>query len=372
MLKLNNETKIALLAIAAVALAIWGFKFLKGINILTTSRTFYVRYDNVDQLRASSPVFIKGLQVGMVKRLYIDKADDKTIIAELNIDTDADVPKDAIAQIVGLTLMGGKAIELVITHPCDGDGCAKSGDYLQGGFKSFLQSVVGEPGQIDVYTEKLKYALTTVWDSIADPNDPQGMGRSLVALEKTLVNMEQVSMQLSRLLSASSAGFAATANNTAELTKALNGNSKDISNTLANLSVLSQQLKDAGLDQSSKKATAAIDSVTVSLAALRNTLAATGRTVSRVDTLAQGLLQGKGSAGKVLTDEELYANLVRTSRQLQLFVQDLRLNPKRYTTVKLKVFGKNKTKKYENPLDDPAYQLMVDSLEREYSKRIKN
>jgi hypothetical protein len=40
MFKLNNETKIAILAIAAVALAIWGFKFLKGINVLTTAKIF--------------------------------------------------------------------------------------------------------------------------------------------------------------------------------------------------------------------------------------------------------------------------------------------------------------------------------------------
>jgi len=372
MFKLNNETKVALLAIAAIALAIWGFKFLKGINILTTSRTFYVKYDNVDQLRPSSPVFIQGLQVGMVKSLYIDKNDDKTIIAVLNIDTDADIPKDAVAVIIGQSLMGGKAVELVITHPCNGDDCAESGDYLIGGTKSFLRSILGEPGELDAYTEKLQRGLTTVWDSIADPNDPRGVGRSLLALEKSLNNIEQVTLKLSHLLDASSKGVTATANNTAELTRVLSTNSDDISKTLENLSAISEQLKNAGLDKSTQKATQALDSITLSLSALRATLGVTGKTVSRVDTLAQRLLQGKGLAGKTLTDEELYDNLVRTSRHLQLLVQDLRLNPKRYNTVKLKIFGKNKTPDYNNPLEDPAYQLMIDSLERNYSKQLKN
>jgi hypothetical protein len=62
---------------------------------------------------------------------------------------------------------------------------------------------------------------------------------------------------------------------------------------------------------------------------------------------------------------------VRTSRQLQLLMQDLRLNPKRYNTVKLKLFGKNKTGDYENPLEDPAYQHLIDSLEREYSRKLQ-
>lgn len=371
MFKLNYETKIALLAIAAVALGFWGFQFLKGINVLTTSRVFYVRYDNVDQLQTSAPVFIKGLQVGMVKDLYVDSKDDKTIIAVLNIDKDVDIPKDAVATIIGLSLMGGKAVEIVITRPCEGKECAQSGDYLPAASKSFLQTVVGDPSQIDMYTERLKMGLTAVWDSIADPNDPQGVGRSLVALERSLLNIERVTGQLGMLLDKSAGGIVATANNTAELTRVLSANSAEISQTMRNLSILSEQLKSAGLDQSAAKATQAIDSIRLSLSTLRNTLEITGRTVSRVDTMAQNLLAGQGTAGKALSDAELYYNLSRTSRHLYLFLQDLRLNPKRYTTVKLKVFGKNKTKGYDNPLDDPAYQMLVDSLEKAYSRKVK-
>ena len=134
MFKVSNEVKVAILAIIAVALGFWGFKFLKGINVLTPAKTFYVKCDNVDQLRPSSPVFIKGFQVGMVKDMYIDKTDDKTIIAVLNIDRGIDIPKDAVATIIGLSLMGGKAIEIVINGPCHGD-YAESGDYLKVGSK---------------------------------------------------------------------------------------------------------------------------------------------------------------------------------------------------------------------------------------------
>ena len=108
--------------------------------------------------------------------------------------------------------------------------------------------------------------------------------------------------------------------------------------------------------------------MTLSLRALRGTLATTTGTLSRVDTLAQNLVRGKGLVGKTLTDEELYNNLVSSSRHLQLLLQDLRMHPGRYTRVKL--FGKGK--KYVNPIEDPAYQILVDSLERDYSKKLKN
>ena len=50
-------------------------------------------------------------------------------------------------------------------------------------------------------------------------------------------------------------------------------------------------------------------------------------------------------------DEELYNNLAEVSRELDLLLQDFRLNPKRYVNVS--VFGK-KQKEYELPENDPA------------------
>jgi hypothetical protein len=52
-------------------------------------------------------------------------------------------------------------------------------------------------------------------------------------------------------------------------------------------------------------------------------------------------------------------------------MQDLRLNPKRYTTIKVKWPGKLRVQKYTPPVDDPLYRMLIDSLEREYSRKLK-
>lgn len=370
-MKIRNETKIAIFALVAVAIGIWGFKFLKGINVLTTSRVFYVRYQNVDQLLPSSPVLVNGLQIGTVKALEIDPEDDKTIIATLNIDGEADIHKDAMAVIRSASIMGGKAIDIVSPGPCDGDQCAQSGDYLKGASKTFLQSVIGQPEELDAYTEKMLKGVTTIYDSIADPKDPQGLGRSLVALEQSLLNMEIMTRKINKVLDATANGLTATANNTADITRALKESNKDIGAALANINTLSAQLAKAELGQTAKKADGAIDSVTLALSAARNALNTTQRTLTRLDTLAAGLLAGEGAAGKLLTDPELYDNFNRTSRHLYLLMQDLRLNPKRYTTFKVKWPGKVRRVPYEIPYDDPLYQMHLDSLERAYSRKLK-
>jgi phospholipid/cholesterol/gamma-HCH transport system substrate-binding protein len=267
--------------------------------------------------------------------------------------------------------MGGKAIELVIPHPCNGRDCAQSGDFLEGATKSFLESIIGNPSEIDEYTSRLQYSLTSVYDSLTNPDNPQGFGRTLVALEESLQNIAILTNKLNRFLDVSTSSFAATAENAAEITKVLRNNKDNINKLMDNLASVSTQLNNARIDQTLGKAGNAIDTLSQSLSDLRLTLATTQSALSKVDTLAQHLVGGEGTAGKLLSDEELYTNLVRTSRQLQLLMQDLRLNPKRYNTVKLKLFGKNKTGDYENPLEDPAYQHLIDSLEREYSRKLQ-
>ncbi|MBV6441895.1 MAG: MCE family protein [Haliscomenobacteraceae bacterium CHB4] len=367
MLKISNEVKIALLAITAVLLGIWGFKFLKGQDMLTFSKNFNVRYDNVQDLRVSAPVFIRGLQVGSVKSISIDPADGRTILVVLNVEGKFNIPKDALATITSPTFMGGRAIELDFDRACTGD-CAEDGDYLEGSSRSFLAGMIS-PGEIDVYTERLRKGLAINIDSLAKAN-PESIAATFEALDNSLKNIEALTFRLDRVLAASERGLTATVDNAATLTGSLNANMDEIGSILKNLDTLSRELKGAGLSQSSQKAGQTLDSLTRRLSDLRGTLVTTEKTIASVDSLAHNLLKGKGVAGKMLTDEVLAQDLERTLRHTQLLIQDLRLNPKRYTTVKVKVFGKNKTKGYETPFNDPIYTMQADSLERLLSERL--
>ena len=73
--------------------------------------------------------------------------------------------------------------------------------------------------------------------------------------------------------------------------------------------------------------------------------------MANLNTLMARIERGDGTLGKLMKDEELYANLNNASRELDLLLQDFRLNPKRYVNVS--VFGK-KQKDYELPENDPA------------------
>jgi phospholipid/cholesterol/gamma-HCH transport system substrate-binding protein len=89
----------------------------------------------------------------------------------------------------------------------------------------------------------------------------------------------------------------------------------------------------------------------LSQAGLSRTVRNLENTITSLDALLQRMEQGEGTMGRLLKDDSLYENLAEASRELDLLLQDFRLNPKRYVNVS--VFGK-KQKEYVVPENDPA------------------
>ena len=76
-----------------------------------------------------------------------------------------------------------------------------------------------------------------------------------------------------------------------------------------------------------------------------------GQTVKTLQTalvningLLSGIENGKGSLGKLATDDTMYNNLSKASKELGDLLRDMKLNPKRF--VHFSLFGK-KAKPYE-------------------------
>ena len=118
------------------------------------------------------------------------------------------------------------------------------------------------------------------------------------------------------------------------LNNILSVNEGKLNNTIGNLDDMSNNLN---------KVSGSLAKIDVNQ--LKNSLETV---LANFDKLSKDLNSGKGTAGKLLNDDKLYDNLESTSKQLELLLQDLRLNPKRY--VHISVFGKKNTP-YEKPAD---------------------
>jgi phospholipid/cholesterol/gamma-HCH transport system substrate-binding protein len=313
-LRITREIKTAVLVIASILLFIWGYSFLKGKDLLSDYQTFYVKYDNVEGLINSAPVTINGLVVGKVNSIKLDK--DWTSIVEMQIKGDYQITKNSLAEMYSPGPIGGKQISIVPNAKTN--EIAVSGDFLTSSSKLGLTEVVGN--EIKPIKEKLDKVLESAntmlvnINQVLDEKTKQNLKSSLENLNATLAEFKGVSKSANEML----------ADNKAKIS----GTMANVENASANFSKISDSIAKANIGQTVKK--------------LENTLA-------NVDKMMADIQSGKGTLGKLAKDETMYNNFAKTSKELELLLQDLRLNPTRYVNVSL--FGK-KNKPYQAPVND--------------------
>ena len=350
-MKISNEFKIGLMAIIVIALSVWGYKFLRGRNLLKPTNNFYVRYENIGGLATSSAVMIKGMNVGTVSKVELDD-DMQTIIATLDIKRGIQIPKDAEAVIISTGLMGGKAIDLVVTHACSGDDCAEPGTYIKGSVKGFFDTFLepGPDGTLAKVKENIGEILNTLGDSLTSPNANNEIAKTYTQLSLLIKNLASITGTLNSSMGTYDKHLKGSLSNVETLTSALAKNQQKISDAITHLESITRQFDEAKVGTNTG---ALITDAQATMKSLNAAVTEANKSFTDLGTVMQGLEEGKGSLGKLIKDDALYNNLTHTTHNLDLLLQDMRLNPKRYISVS--VFGK-KQSEYAVPEDDPANQ----------------
>ena len=313
-MKLSREIKTAVLVIMSIILFIWGYNFLKGKNLFDSSTKLFVIYENVAGLAPSAPVTLNGLTIGKVNSISINP--DGKLLVELHITTDFPISKTSIAEIYDSGLVGGR--QIAIKPNLLDKNYTVSGDYLQASSKLGLTDALAQ--QLEPLQAKIQKLLENAdvlfsnVNAILDTQTRQNLKNSIASLNTTLSEFSVASKSINELL--------------ADNKSKLNSTLKNVDKVSGNFATISDSLAKANLGQTVKN--------------LEKTLA-------KVDKIMAELEQGNGTMGKLIKDETMYTNFAKTSKELELLLQDLRLNPTRYVNVSL--FGK-KNKPYVAPVND--------------------
>ena len=335
---MSNEVNVGLLAVIAIALSFWGYKFIRGSNVLLKSNTYKVYYPSVDRMQVGTQVFINGVEVGSVASVKLLNDVDRTVEVILDLKPGMTIPKNTKAIIVSTGFMGGKAVLLDYPLPCSGDDCAKSGDVLEGEIRGLLGSMVGEENA-ERYIDILKEGLGELVDSLnaallKDPDSP--LGKSMKNLESALANLNSATGQMDGLLRSSSGSINGMLANLNDITGNLKGNNEKINSILGNADSLSSQLVAADLEQTLKEVNEAI-------VGLKTTLQSANTAMDGVSDVVGKIKNGEGSLGKLMSDEELYDNISELSQRADSLINDFQDRPYRYMPFK----SRSKVKKFD-------------------------
>lgn len=293
-----------------------GFSYLKSTPIFDNSKTFFAVYPNVGGLQSGTTVSINGFSVGKVNDIrFLDERGN--LLVTFTVGSDFKFSKNSTVELYDTGIIGGKGLQI---KPIFDGAPAQSGDTLK---------TETRPGITDLAQQKLNPLVRKVESAISGA-DSVLVNVNSVLDENTKKELKEVIGGLNELITSLN-GSASTLNTVlAGNEEKLNTSFKNFEKLTANFAKLSDSLNAAGLGR---------------------TLASLESTMANLDQLTAKIENGDGSMGLLMNDKELYSNLNNASRELDLLLQDFRLNPKRYVNVS--VFGK-KQKDYELPEDDPA------------------
>lgn len=319
-MKLSREIKTGIIVIGGILLFILGFSYLKSTPLFDNSKTLYAVYKHVGGLQSGTQVTINGYTVGAVNDIRFKDATGDLLVT-FSVRNDFSFSKNSSAELYDTGIIGGKGIQ--IRPIFDGAPDVQSGDTLMTNTRPGLTDLLQE--KLAPLQQKIEGAFTNADSLLMNVNEILD-AKAKNDLRESIAGLN--SLMKSLLGSAD------------EFNGLLKDNRGKLDSSLTNFNVLSGNF--AKLSDS------------LNNAGLGRTLASLESTVANLDKILTRMEKGEGSLGKLMSDEQLYKNLNNASRELDLLLQDFRLNPKRYVNVS--VFGKKQID-YTVPEEDPAEKI---------------
>lgn len=296
-MKLTKEIKIALVAIVGILIMYFGINFLKGMNLFSTNNTYFITFDDIQGLGASTPIYADGYKVGTVDGLEYDYKENGPIKVKVDINKDLRIPQGSKAEIVK-DLMGNLQVNLLLAN--NPRERVEPGGIILGAVNGgMMDKAANLIPVVEKMLPKLDSILTSVNALLADP-----------ALAASLHNVETITSNLTV--------------STRELNTLMAGLNKQVPGMIG---------KANGVLDNTNRLTANLASLDV-----QGTLNKVNQTLESAHQFTEKLNSNQGSLGLLMNDTKLYDNLTSTMSHADSLVIDLKAHPKRY--VHFSVFGR--------------------------------
>jgi phospholipid/cholesterol/gamma-HCH transport system substrate-binding protein len=335
-MKYAKYVKLGILIVVTLTILIWGLSYLKGKDVFKKNNSYFVVYERIDGLLEANKVTMNGYQVGQVYKIQFLPGNSGKLLVTMMMDQNFNIPVNSVAQIVSSDIMGTRTIKMILSQEAT---FYHSGDTIPGAIESDLKEQVSM--QVLPLKNKAEQLLSTLDSAIVTLNvifnedARENLSESFTNINLTISNIEKTTGDLQQIVANQKGNIQLTMENITNITSMLSRNSKELENTLKNLSAFSDTI--AGL-----QLTPIVQNISL---ASKNIL-----------QLIEKLNSNEGTAGLLLNDDQLYHSITELSDNISFLINDIQTNPKRYLEFSAVDFGKEY---YINTSGDVSYKNVV-------------
>jgi len=253
-----------------------------------------VKFHNAGNIEVGSSVTVSGVKKGRVKKIEV--APDGVII-DLQVKIDFPLREGTQFSVIESNMMGDVQVEIIPGF--DGENLDLT--QVQSGEKRFgLMKLVSELSSVVV-------DFQTIMDRIA------GDENFVMQIDSVIDTTQMVINKINRSLDKNTEEFERLITNanqlTAKLNKLITTNEESISNSM-------------------EKSSEVIASINLTLDDIKETS-------TSIRNITEKMQSDKSSINKLMSEDVLYENLIRSSARLDSLLKDIKENPKRYFNIKI-------------------------------------
>ena len=293
----SRNVKIGIAFLVSLVMIYFGVNFLKGVNVFQKQNTYISVFDNVNNLNVSSPVLVNGYQVGLVNSIHMLENDSMELAVEIRLDKGFKVKKGSKLEF-NTDFLGGSSVNLLI-NPY-GTEILSPGDTIVGtraiGLMDGVARVIPKTDSIMSRLDSVSLALQTL------ATDPSWLS-TIESMSETMKQLQASSISLKKVMSNLESDLPSIGNNLADVSE----NFKRISHNLADIDV-------------------------------QSTFNSIDSTVVNLKHLSENLNSTDNSLGMLTNGTQLHDSITSTLNSATQLLQDIRENPEKYLSVRLKLF----------------------------------
>ena len=303
-MKYAKELKIGVFVVIVSVASFFLINYLRGEDLFNREIEVSARYENLDGLVASAPVYIKGYKAGKVSEIiYCPETEDFEVIC--SVLKQFTVPQDSRMTIYGVDIMGTKGvrIDLGVSNIPVEDG----GKLAAGTEASLIDGLANEIGpllsKVSATLDSLGVTVSGV-NRVLDEKNTASISRIVAHLENTMADV----CDIAAAVEGKSAELETFMANLADLSVSFNGIAAKVDTTVSSVNEFMATVNQSDVD----------------------------KVIHSFNALLENINDPEGSVGKLLTEDSVYNSIDELLNDVDTLIKKIQENPKKY--IKISVF----------------------------------